>query len=209
MAGIDDLMSESDGRWAKAERYARGFADHGMGDALRVYYTRYFPAGVVLYVGALALAGSLLSGDEPTDWSSVLQAGAFLFGLLAAIAGLIYNAKRIKPRAELGKNLSITIGLEQDEQKYVRRVISGKEAPPQDPVRLAVARAVAVQTRKTQATNLLVAPMYSYCLGSIPGSLFIFWIILSGCFALTVILFFRDFRRAGRFLTATSPQKAT
>ncbi|KQO00798.1 hypothetical protein ASF21_10790 [Arthrobacter sp. Leaf234] len=28
-----------------------------MGEPLRVYYTRYFPADVVLYTGALALAG--------------------------------------------------------------------------------------------------------------------------------------------------------
>ena len=136
MAGLDDLRAEANERWAKAERYAQGFADNGMGEALRVYYTRYFPAGVIVYVGALALVGSLLSGDEPTDWRRVLQAGSFLFALLAAIAGLIYNSKRIKPRAELGRNLSITVALDGDEQKYVKRVINGKEPPPKDPVRL-------------------------------------------------------------------------
>ncbi len=174
MAELNARTAGADARWAKAGRYAQGFADNGIGEALRVYYTRYFPAGVVLYIGALALIVPLLSGNEPTDWGSVLQFGSFLFALLAAVAGLTYNAKRIKPRAELGKNLSITIGLEVDEQKYVKRVISGKELPPQDPVRLMVARSVAVQARKTNATNLLVVPMYSYCLGSIPGELFFF-----------------------------------
>lgn len=204
MAGLDDLTKESHERWAKAERYARGFADNGMGEALRIYYTRYFPIGVLLYIGALALVGSLLSGDEPAEWGFILQVGALLFALLAAIAGLIYNAKRIKPRAELGRNLSITIALEVDEQKYVKRVISGKEPPPKDPVRLAVARSVAVQNRKNYATNLLVAPMYSYCLGSIPGNLTIFWVIIVAMFVAATLLFVREFRRAGRFLAATA-----
>ncbi|MHA7219236.1 hypothetical protein ACX80L_10120 [Arthrobacter sp. MDT1-48-3] len=208
MAGLDDLMSESDGRWAKAERYARGFADNGMGEALRVYYTRYFPVGVVLYVAALTLITPFLY-DEPPQWSLVLQGGAALFGLLAAIAGLIYNAKRVKPRAELGQNLSITIGLEVDEQKYLRRVISGKKAPPQDPVRLAVARSVAVQSRKTQATNLLIEPMYSYCLGGLFGDLSFLWMGIAAVFLITTVLFAREFRRAGRFLATTAPQNVT
>ncbi len=204
MAGLDDLRAEATERWAKAARYAQGFADNGMGEALRVYYTRYFPAGVILYVGALALVGSLLSGGEPTNWRLVLQAGSFLFALLAAIAGLIYNSKRIKPRAELCRNLSITIALNVDEQKYVKRVINGKEPAPEDPVRLAVARSVAVQTRRTNATNLLVVPMYSYCLGGVPGNLFIFWAIVATLFTLATILSTREFRRAGQFLAATA-----
>ncbi|MHA7144983.1 hypothetical protein ACX80U_09735 [Arthrobacter sp. TmT3-37] len=198
-------MSESDGRWAKAERYARGFADNGMGEALRVYYTRYFPVGVVLYVAALALITPLVY-DGPPNWSLVLQGGAALFGLLAAIAGLIYNAKRVRPRAELGRNLSITIGLKVDEQKYLRRVINGKEDPPQDPVRRAVARSVAVQSRKTQATNLLTVPLYSYCLGGLFGDLSFLWMGIAAVFLVTTILFAREFRRAGRFLAATTPR---
>ncbi|MHA7192012.1 hypothetical protein ACX80N_17145 [Arthrobacter sp. MDT2-16] len=208
MAGLDDLRAEANERWAKAERYAQGFADNGMGEALRVYYTRYFPAGVVLYVGALALVGSLLY-DGPPNLSLVLQGGAALFGLLAAIAGLIYNARRVKPRAELGKNLSITIGLEVDEQKYVRRVITGKEPPPQDPVRLAVARSVAVQSRKTQATNLLTVPLNSYCLGGLFGDLSFLWMGITAVFLVTTILFAREFRQTGRFLAATAPQRIT
>lgn len=204
MAGLNAQTAGADERWAKAERYARGFADNGMGEALRIYYTRYFPAGVVLYVVALVLVGSLLSGDEPTEWGFILQIGAVLFALLAAIAGFTYNAKRMRPRAELGKNLSITVALNTDEQKYVKRVVAGKEPPPQDPIRLTVARSVAVQARKTNATFLLVAPMYSYCLGSIPGSLFAFWLVLVAVFVLAAVLVFRDFRRAGRLLATTA-----
>ncbi|MHA7145142.1 hypothetical protein ACX80U_10535 [Arthrobacter sp. TmT3-37] len=209
MAELNTRTAGADARWAKAGRYAQGFADNGIGEALRIYYTRYFPAGVVLYIGALALVGTLLSGDNPIEWGFIVQVGALLFALFAAIAGFTYNAKRIKPRAELGKNLSITIGLEVDEQMYVKRVISGKEPPPQDPVRLIVARSVAVQVRKTNATNLLVVPMYSYCLGSIPGALFFFWIIIVAVFLLAAVLLFRDFRRAGRFLAATAPPNMT
>jgi hypothetical protein len=90
-------MSESEGRWAKAERYARGFADNGVGEALRVYYTRYFPAGVALYVVALIVVSSLLYGEEPIDWRFVVQGAAPAFGFLAGGAGLIYNAKKLRP----------------------------------------------------------------------------------------------------------------
>lgn len=121
------------------------------------------------------------------------------------IAGLIYNAKRLKPRAELGKNLSITVGLEPDEQKYVRRVITGKTPAPLDPVRLAVARSAAVQSRKNQATNLLIVPMYSYCLGGLGGNLSFLWIALTGVFLVITVLFVRQFRQAGRFLAYTTP----
>ncbi len=206
MAGLDDPTSEATERWAKAERYAHGFADNGMGEALRVYYTRYFPIGVIVYAAVLALVGPLFAGNEPTDWLFVAQLGISAFGLLAAIAGLICNAKRLKPRVELGKNLFITLSLEKDEQKYVRRVVNGKELAPQDPGRLTVARSFAVQTRKNLATNLLVVPVYSYCLAYVIEDLSIFWTVLFAVFVVTTILLIREFRRAGRFLTATAPQ---
>lgn len=206
MAGLDDLTAGADERWVRAERYARGFADNGMGEALRVYYTRYFPAGVILYAIVVAVIAPLLY-DGPPNWSRVLQGSAALFGLLAAIAGLIYNVKRVKPRAKVGRNLSITIGLEVDEQKYLRRVITGKVPAPQDSVRLAVARSVAVQSRKTQATNLLTVPLYSYCLGGLFGDLSFVWMGITAVFLVTTILFTREFRRTGRFLATTAPQR--
>lgn len=186
----------------EAERYARGFSDNGMGEALQVYYTRYFPAGVIVYAGLLALIGLLVSGDESTNWRVVAQLGIGTSGLLAAVAGLIYNARRLKPCVDLGRNLSITFPLEKDEQKYVKRVVNGKEPAPEDPVRL-TARSFAVQTRKNLATNLLVIPVYSYCLANVVEDLSIFWIVLSAVFVLITILLVREFRRAGRFLAAT------
>ena len=206
MAGLDDLRAEGNQRWAKAERYAQGFADNGMGEALRVYYTRYFPAGVIVYAAVLALIGPLFAGNEPTDWLFVAQLGISAFGLVAAIAGLIYNATRLKPRVELGKNLFITLPLDKDEQKYLKRVVNGKEPTPQDPGRLTVARSFAVQTRKNLATNLLVVPVYSYCLAYVIEDLSIFWTALFAVFVIITSLLIREFRRAGRFLAITAPQ---
>lgn len=99
MAELDDSTEESIERWSKAARYARGFADNGMGEALRVYYTRYFPTGVILYAVVFALVGILVSGDKPVEWLTVAQLGISVGGLLGVIAGLVYNTKRLKPRA--------------------------------------------------------------------------------------------------------------
>jgi hypothetical protein len=75
---------------------------------------------VIAYVGFLALAGQLVSGDGPTNWWFVLQGGAAVFGLLAGFAGLIYNVKRLRPRVDLASNLAIVFPLKTDEQKYAR-----------------------------------------------------------------------------------------
>jgi hypothetical protein len=205
VAGLDDLTAESTERWARAGRYARGFADNGMGEALRVYYTRYFPTGVILYIGALTLAAPLLSGDEPTDWRLVVQLGVSSGGLLGMIAGLVYNAKRLKPRVEVGRNLSITFPLEKDEQKYVKRVINGQEPAPEDPARLTVARAFAVQTRKNTGTFLLIAPLYICMVANGLTGFPIFWITIAAGFAVGITLMVREFRRAGQFLATTAP----
>ena len=205
MAGLDDLMAGSTERWSRAGRYARWFADNGIGEALRVYYTRYFPAGIILYAAVLALVGVLVSGGGPVEWLLVIQLGISIGGLLGIIAGLIYNTKRLKPRVEVGKNLSITFPLERDEQKYVKRVINGKEPAPEDPVRLTVARAFAVQTRKNTATFLLIAPLYICLVADGLTGMPIFWIIVAAVFAVGITLMVKEFRRAGRFLTITAP----
>lgn len=203
MAGLDDLKAESNDRWAKTERYARGYADNGVGEALRIYYTRYFPLGVFLLIALVITLGPFLFPDEPTDWLFAAQLGITVFGLLSLVGGLIYNAKRLRPRVELGSNLAITFPLEKEEQKYLRRAINGKEPVPDK--HLQVARAVAVQTRKGLATALLVAPMYSYTIGLALGQLNWFYLLLVALFAGTTIFQVRDFRREGRFLQATSP----
>lgn len=51
MSGIDDLMAESNDRWAHAIRRAQGIEDNGLGDAVKTYFTRYFPAGLFLVSG--------------------------------------------------------------------------------------------------------------------------------------------------------------
>lgn len=62
MSGLDDLISESNDRWAEAERRAKGVADHGLGEALKRYYTLYFPVGLVVLVGL----GTLSLPDGPS-----------------------------------------------------------------------------------------------------------------------------------------------
>lgn len=42
MTGLGDLTSESNERWAEAERRAQGIADCGLGEAVMKYYTIYF-----------------------------------------------------------------------------------------------------------------------------------------------------------------------
>jgi hypothetical protein len=205
VAELDDLTAASTERWSKAGRYARGFTDNGMGEALRVYYTRYFPTGIILYAAVLTLVAPLLSGDEPTDWHLVVQLGVSIGGLLGSIAGLVYNAKRLKPRVEVGRNLSITFPLEKNEQKYVKRVINGRESAPEDPVQLTVARAFAVQTRKNSATFLLIAPLYICMVANGLTGFPIFWILIAAVFIVLITLMVREFRRAGRFLAVTAP----
>lgn len=160
---------------------SRGFADDGMGEALGVYYTRYFPVGALIIVAHVVVVSPLLFPDEPNRWKVTAQLGFFVFALCALVGGLIYNATRLKPRVELGSNLAIVLPLEKEEQKYLRRVINGQEPVPDK--HLTVARAVAVQTRKGTATSLLVAPMYSYPIGAAFGQLTWFWIILAAVFA--------------------------
>ncbi|MEC5181425.1 hypothetical protein [Arthrobacter sp. CG_A4] len=50
MSGIEDLLPQSIDRWAKAARRAQGIADVGLGSALKAYFTRWFPAGVIVLV---------------------------------------------------------------------------------------------------------------------------------------------------------------
>lgn len=203
MAGLNDPVAASEERWAKAERYARGYADNGMGEALRIYYTRYLPAGVLLVIIVIIIINSVLFPDEPDRWRSTTQAGFFVFAFSALIGGLIYNAKRLRPRVELGSDLSIMFPLEKEEQKAIRRGITGKEPVPDN--HLTVARAVAVQSRKSEATILLVIPAYTYFLGQAAGSLDWVYLLLFAALVGMVILQARNFWRQGRFLAATAP----
>jgi hypothetical protein len=37
------LLAQSNDRWAHAMRRAKGIEDHGLGQTVKTYYTRYFP----------------------------------------------------------------------------------------------------------------------------------------------------------------------
>jgi hypothetical protein len=205
MSGIDDLIPKSDERWATATRRAQGIADLGLGDALKTYYTLYFPVGLIILVTAGTVGAMLAFGGGPADWPSFLLFGCFLAVLGAAIGGPIYNAKKIAPAAELGR-IDVLLSLEDEERKDIRRQILGKT--PVDPEHLVVSRAAAVQLRKNLATQLIwmsVLPLI-FIPQVIRGAGFLSWLMAAGVAILVIGLLYvvRAFQRAGRFLDRTA-----
>jgi hypothetical protein len=205
MSGIDDLIPKSDDRWATAARRAQGIADLGVGRALKTYYTLYFPAGVIILVVAGTVGGMLSFGGGPADWPSFLVFGCFLAVLGAGIGGLIYNAKKLAPAAEMGR-IDVLLSLEDKERKDIRRQILGKT--PVDPDHLVVSRAAAVQLRKSLATQLIWMPVLSliFIPQALLGAWFISWFMAAGVVVLVIGEMFvvHDFQRAGRFLDRTA-----
>ncbi len=204
MSGIEDLMPKSNHRWTDAERRAQGVEDLGLGGALKTYYTRYFPAGVLVLVAAGTLLGNLVFGGGPSDWPSFLAVGFLVAALGAAIGGLTYNAKKIVPAAELGR-IDVLLSLKNEDQQDIRRQILGKT--PVDREHLVVSRAAAVQLRKNLATQLIwmsVLPL-TFIPQVIRGAGFISWFMAVGVAVLVIGAMFvaRDFQRTGSFLART------
>lgn len=213
MSGIDDLMAESNDRWAHAIRRAQGIEDNGLGEAVKTYFTRYFPAGLFLVavgtaVGILGLRGTL------SDWPTYLAFGFLLAVLSVVIGGLVYNAKKVAPAAKSGK-VNVLLSLESEEKKQVRRQIAGKA--PIDSEHLSVIRAAAVQLRKGLATQLVLAPFYPLIFipqavnFALRGETLSAWLMALGVGVIVIAfgLLVGDFRRAGRLLTRTSEQTAS
>ncbi len=198
MKGTSDQVTEPPSRWVTAERRAAGIRDNGMGEALRIYYTRHFPVGAVVLLALGAGGAYLLFGDERPAWQTYLQFGVLLTTTGCLVGGLVYNSKRLKPKAELG-TVSVLISLNKTDQDSVKRQIAGKEEP--DLEHLAVVRAAAVQMRKGNATLLLIVPGYASFLGTLDR----WWLVVPACALLLTfaILTARDFRRQGRFLSNT------
>jgi hypothetical protein len=205
MSGIDDLMPKSDARWATATRRAQGVADLGLGGALKTYYTRYFPAGVIILVGTGTIFGILAFGGDPADWPSFLVFGCSLAVLGVATGGLVYNAKKIAPAAEPGR-IDVLLSLEDEERKGIRRQILGKT--PADPDQLVVSRAAAVQLRKNLATQLIWIPVLPliYIPQVLRGTGLVSWLMAAGTaiWLIGEVFTVRDFHRAGRFLARTA-----
>jgi hypothetical protein len=209
MNEIDDLMPKSNDGWAKATRRARGVADRGLGGALKTYYTRYFPAGMIILVAAGTVGGILAFGGGPGDWPSFLVFGCFLAVLGVAIGGFVYNAKKIVPAADLGK-IDVLLSLEDKERKDIRRQVLGKA--PIDPDHLVVSRAAAVQLRKNLATQLIWMSVYPFVFipQVIRGDGLSSWLMAAGAAVIVTGMMFsvRDFRWAGGFLTRTAESEA-
>jgi hypothetical protein len=212
MSGIDDLMAESNERWAEAVRRAQGIEDNGLGEAVKTYYMRYFPTGLFLVAIGTAV-GILGLRDALSDWPAFLAIGFLVAVLGVVVGGLVYNAKKVVPAAKSGK-VNVLLPLESAEQKQVRRQITGKA--PIDSGHLSVTRAAAVQLRKGLATQLVLAPFFPLIFlpqavnFALRGDTLAAWLMALGV-GMTVIAFgllVRDFRRAGRFLTRTAGQTA-
>lgn len=204
MSGIDGLMPKPDDRWATATRRAQGVADLGLGRALKTYYTLYFPAGVIILFSVGMGLGILAFGSDQGDWASLLAFGFNFAALGAIIGGLLYNAKKIAPAAELGK-IDVLVSLENEERKDIRREVLGKA--PVDPNHLAVSRAVAVQLRKNLATQLTWMPalVFLFIPQVFRGDGVLSWVMALAVAVqvIAAILVARDFRRTGRFLART------
>lgn len=208
MSGIDDLMAESDDRWAQAARRAQGIADNGLGTAVKIYYTRYFPAGVIVLIAAGTGLGILAFGEDRAGWLLYLVLGLGLAAIGSLIGGLVYSAKKVVPAANFGR-IDVLLSLEKGERKQIQLQIAGRA--DLDPDHLAVIRAAAVQRRKGLATQLLLLP--SYPLYFIPQSMNFAlrgdrtgaWLMAIGAAVLLFgwVLLIRDFRRTGRFLART------
>lgn len=212
MGGIEGLMEESNERWAHAAKRAQGLSDDGLGEAVKTYYTRYFPAGLVILLSAGTVGGMLAFRAVPGDWASFLVFGFFLAILGVLIGGLVYNSKKVVPAARTGR-VNVLLSLEGEERKQVRKEIAGKTEL--DPQHLVVSRGAAVQLRKGLATQLVIqAPFFPLVFTpqavnfALRGDTVAAWVMTVGVVAavIAVVLLVRDFRRAGRFLARTADQ---
>lgn len=210
MSGIDDLLAESNDRWSRARRNAHDVEDLGLSHAVKTYYIRYFPAGVLVLVAAGIGVGLLIFGGTLSDWTSYLAFGFALAAVGAIIGGLIYNAKKVASAARIPRG-DILYPLESEERKQINRQIAGKS--PIDREHLSVTRAGAVQQRKGLARLLLLMPSNLFLFTSIAANWAgrgdpLFWVMLIvvALSIVAIVFLVRDFRRTSRFLTSTSEE---
>ncbi len=200
MAGTVGKRAERPSHWVAAERRSVPVRDNGIGEALRIYYTRYLIVGIPLLLTVGAAGSYLLFDDGRSRWDLHLFVAVSLMIVGCWLGGWIYKTKRLKPRVDLGWG-EVLVALNKSDRKSVLRQIAGKD--PVDPRRLSVARAVAVQLRESNATMLLYLPTAVIYFGparrgwwyALPVGIFV------GAFIYTLI---RDFRRQGRFLEKTA-----
>jgi hypothetical protein len=211
MSGLDDLLAASNDRWSRAMRNAKDVEDTGLGHAVKTYYTRWFPAGVLAAIAVGAVAAMLGIADALAGWGTYVVVGLLLATAGSIIGGLVYNAKKVAPAARLYW-ADVLFPLESEERKHVKRQIAGKAAI--DHEHLPVARAGAVQLRKSLATQLVLMPSYFFMFASqaanqaVRGEPLLAGIMATavGGSILGMALMVRDFRRTSRFLAGTSEE---
>ena len=205
MSGLDDLMAESDDRWARATRSARGVRDKGLERALKDYYTIYFPIGLVVLLALVAWGEVVLTGGTYRDGLNFLTLGWLLAGVCSLVGSFGYIAKRIDTAVENDK-IDVLTSLERQEKKHLRRQITGKAGI--EPEHLVVKRAAAVQLRRRLATQLIYSPTVPlFLVAQVSGGNIVFWWLMAAALVTAVAgqaYAIRDFRRAGKFLELTA-----
>lgn len=206
MSGLDDLLAESEDRWAKAERRSQGVADKGLGKAVRTYFTLYFPAGMVLLFIIAAVLGMLLFRGEFASARWYVFAGTMLAGVGTIASGITYNSKVIASSVAMG-SMNVTMSLHTAEQKELRREILGRATLR--PVHLTVKRAAAVQLRKALSTQLVVvAPIleFQFLVQVLNDKNPIAWLsaIVGIAYTIFLVVPVHQFLALGRFLDQTA-----
>jgi hypothetical protein len=208
MSGLDDLLAEANDRWSRAMNNARDVKDLCLGEAVKTYFIRYFPAGALVLVAAGAALGPIVLRGAGSGWSSNLALGLLLATAGTLVGGLIYNAKKVSPAA-LTYRSDVLLPLESQERKRVTRQIAAKA--PIEREHLSVVLAGAVQQRKSLARQLVLAPAYVFLFTAQATNwarqeeplAWIMLILVAG-WLLAIVFLVRDFQRTGRFLASAS-----
>lgn len=207
MSGVDRPLAEANQRWLRAADRARDVEDLGLGPAVKVYYTRFFPVLAFVCLALGAGVGLLTGEGGPPDLLLVLSMGCAFAMLGALVGGLVYNSKRIAPAVQLS-SVDVLYVLTDAERKHINRQIAGRAAL--DHVHLPVVRAGAIQLRKGLATQLVVMPAYAFLIVGQTASLAIRedlpWLpgamlVVGGALAALLV---RDFKRTGRMVALTA-----
>jgi hypothetical protein len=117
MTGLEAFLGQSSDRWAHAHKRAQGVEDNGLGDAVRTYYTRYVPAGLLVLLAAGTIAGMLGVAGSPPDWAAFSVFGILLAALEPSVGD--WSTTRKVPAARPGR-VDVLLALETGERKQRR-----------------------------------------------------------------------------------------
>lgn len=198
----------SERAWAKATQLAEGVEDHGVGSALRRYFTRWWPVVALVSFGGGFFSIRLLE-DGSAGPLVAIQSGFLVAALASMISGYVYWWRRIRPLVQ-PQRMPITSWLGTSDAKWVLDQILGRR--PVMPEHLPVLRGAAAQLRagmsltlSTTVSSLFMAAAFAV---GFPGPVMrTIWAVLFLVNACLLAYSVRRFRSAGRFLDATDPHR--